>query len=228
MILYVNGDSHAAGAEINNSYCFADDDPIIHNNKDPHPKNIINSFGYQLAKKLNHDFVTDARSGASNERILRTTEEFLKNNQNVFVLIGWSSFDRTEVDIDGDCYQFSPGFNSKEHSKKVQQYYKNYIDNVDIKKNMYCWHKKIVNLKRKLDKNNISYLFFNTYQVLDVDERIDWQNRYIGAYDTKKSYWHWLHDRGYSTVNNGYHYGADAHKRWANRLYNWLTHHQLL
>lgn len=25
MILYVNGDSHAAGAEINNSYCFADD-----------------------------------------------------------------------------------------------------------------------------------------------------------------------------------------------------------
>jgi hypothetical protein len=119
MILYVNGDSHAAGAEINNTYAFADDDPTIHNNKNPHPENIVNSFGYLLAQKLNYDFVTDARSGASNKRILRTTENFLQNHSDVFVLIGWSGFDRTEVKIDGKYYQFSPGFNSKEHSKTV-------------------------------------------------------------------------------------------------------------
>lgn len=228
MILYVNGDSHAAGAEINNTYAFADDDPTIHNNKDPHPENIVDSFGYQLAKKLNYDFVTDARSGASNERIVRTTEEFLKSNHNVFVLIGWSSFDRTEVKIDSNYYQFSPGFNSKEHNKNVQQYYKNYIDSIDVKKNMYHWHREILNLKRKLDKNNISYLFFNTYQVFNINKRTNWQNRYIGAYDTEESYWHWLHNRGYSTVNHGYHYGADGHKTWADRLYKWLTDHQLL
>ena len=98
MILYVNGDSHAAGAEINNTYAFADDDPIIHNNKNPHPENIVDSFGYLLAKKLDYDFVTDAQSGASNDRILRTTKEYLeKNNRNIFVLIGWSSFDRKTV-----------------------------------------------------------------------------------------------------------------------------------
>ena len=228
MILYVNGDSHAAGAEIHNTYAFADDDPTIHNNKNPHPENIVDSFGCLLAKKLNYDFVTDARSGASNERILRTTEEFLKNNSNVFVLIGWSSFDRTEVKIDGNYYQFSPGFNSKEHSKTVQQYYKNYIQNIDVKKNMCYWHREIARFERKLVKNRIPYLFFNTYQTLDVDKKFDWQNRYIGSYNAKESYWHWLYDRGYNTVNGGYHYGADGHAAWANRLYNWLTDHQLL
>jgi len=41
MILYVNGDSHTAGAEAVNSHAFADDDPAYkHLGRLPHPDNL--------------------------------------------------------------------------------------------------------------------------------------------------------------------------------------------
>ena len=41
MILYVNGDSHTAGAEAVNSHAFAEDDPALyHLGRLPHPENL--------------------------------------------------------------------------------------------------------------------------------------------------------------------------------------------
>ena len=41
MILYVNGDSHTAGAEAVNPYAFAEDDPnLTHLGRLPHPDNL--------------------------------------------------------------------------------------------------------------------------------------------------------------------------------------------
>ena len=53
MILYVNGDSHSAGAEAVNPYCFAIDDPLYWGlGRRPHPDNERVSYGCQLANKL--------------------------------------------------------------------------------------------------------------------------------------------------------------------------------
>jgi hypothetical protein len=238
MILYVNGDSHAAGAEINNNYTFADDDPTIHNNKDPHPENIVDSFGYLLAKKLNYNFVTNARSGASNDRILRTTKEYLeKNNQNVFVLIGWSTTDRREFFINNEYYSFSPGYTPT--NLRLEKEFKKYILSLDFKTQLdqnYYWHEKIYNFHLELNQKNIPHLFFNTFTVFNHDKHpsretifYDWNQQMIGPYKDGETYYGWLTDNGYKTVNkNSYHFGADAHKRWADRLYNWLTNYQLL
>jgi hypothetical protein len=225
MLLYVNGDSHAAGAEINNTYCFAEDDPLITNNPGPHPDNIIDSFGFLLAEKLGYDFVTDAKSGASNDRILRTTKEFLlnNNNKNIFLLIQWSTFDRKEFIIDGKTYCFSPGFSST--NKKVMLKFKQYILSLTDQKlveQTNKWHQTIYQFHTELVNNNINHLFFNSYQYFKQTKHYNWNNQFIDPYDKNNTYYHWLHNKGFHS-NIGYHYKKDGHAAWANRLHNWLT-----
>ena len=94
MLIYVNGDSNSAGAELVKTYCFAKDDPkFSHLGCRAHPAAIPLTFGYKLAQTLNCGFFLDAESASSNDRILRTTLQFLKESpkQETFIVIGWSS-----------------------------------------------------------------------------------------------------------------------------------------
>ena len=235
MILYVNGDSHSAGAEINNTYCFAKDDPLYFGVNMPHPDNIPNSFGGVLAQKINYSLWLDANSGSSNDCILRKTQNFIKsqNTQDIFLLIGWSSFEREERLIDNEYYQFSPGFDCESCPENVKTEYKNYIVSYDqnkiLQKNKY-WHQTVWDFHLDLQQKEIKHLFFNSYMefIIPKHEQLDWGNSFIGCYNHTQTYWRWLENNKYKTVNNGYHYGADAHAAWADRLYKWLTDHQLL
>lgn len=248
MILYVNGDSHAAGGEINNSYNMAQDDPDIHNDRGPHPGNLPDSFGYLLAEQLNCKLEIDARSGCSNDRIIRTTRDYLcTNKKDVFVLIGWSTFDRKEVIINGERLCFSPGMTNIDdplvfgvknlttvkHNRTAVEEYKKYIMSLDretVNNNTKRWHKKIFEFHQELTDQGIPHLFFNTYGFFDQPDQpqYNWNNCFIGAYNQQDVYWHWLQSQGFNTVNGGYHYGAAAHRAWTNRLHNWLTDHQLI
>jgi hypothetical protein len=61
LILYVNGDSHTAGAEAVNKHCFAEDDPQYkHLGRVPHPDNLLRSYGNVLAKNLSAELYCDA------------------------------------------------------------------------------------------------------------------------------------------------------------------------
>jgi len=58
LIVYVNGDSHSAGAEAVNTFCFADDDPRYRElGRRPHPDNLAVSYGQILANKFNAELV---------------------------------------------------------------------------------------------------------------------------------------------------------------------------
>jgi hypothetical protein len=103
MILYVNGDSHSAGAEIVEDYCFAQDDPKHWRlGREPHPECLEKSYGKQLADRLNCDFICEAESASSNHRIIRTTHNYFTGVQGLpagqadFVVIGWSTWERKE------------------------------------------------------------------------------------------------------------------------------------
>ena len=66
MILYVNGDSHTAGAEVVNAHSFSHDDPQLwHLGRLPHPENLAHSWGKLLSLALNAGFQCDAESAAS-------------------------------------------------------------------------------------------------------------------------------------------------------------------
>lgn len=95
MLLYVNGDSHLAA-----TYQYPGSDISILQQYEL-------SFAGLLAKKYNLDYINEAWPGGSNNRIIRTSKEFLKDKdpENTLVLIGWTTFERTEWYIDGIWHQ---------------------------------------------------------------------------------------------------------------------------
>ena len=134
MILYVNGDSHTAAAEAVNPYAFAEDDnKYFYMGRVAHPDNLAVSWGKLLSLSLRSGFYCAAESASSNSRIMRTTREWLANrtsNNDVLVIIQWSTWEREEWLIDGTYYQINAsGIDNVPISH--QQQYKEYIDNVD-------------------------------------------------------------------------------------------------
>jgi len=238
MILYVNGDSHSAGAELVENYAFADDDPTYkHLGRRPHPDCIPHTFGYKLAQTLNAGFYLDAESGSSNARILRTTQQFLQDNrkQDVFVLIGWSTWEREEWQ-DKDTYYQVTASGTDSVPVHLEEDYKAWVikqveDQKETRRKARLWHKRIWNLHCELQEKNIKHLFFNTYthfdeHVMPFKEQLEynWNNCYIDPYEQSLTYYHWLNRKGYKPVRYGsYHYGRDAHIGWYKHLLPRLT-----
>ena len=127
-MIYVNGDSHSAGAEIVNSYCFAQDDPrYLAWGKRPHPEAIPETYGYKLARAMNQAFHTDAESASSNKRILRTTKKFIEETQDkkhLFVVIGWATWEREEWQDGEDYVQVTASGTDSVPEYMVEDYHK--------------------------------------------------------------------------------------------------------
>ena len=74
MIVYVNGDSHTYGIGVATHERFSD----------------------IVAQEFKQDTINDAKVGASNQSILRTTRQYLETHRPSLVLIGWSTWEREE------------------------------------------------------------------------------------------------------------------------------------
>ena len=111
MILYVNGDSHSAGAEAVNNHCFAEDDPLYRGlGRRPHPDNERASYGCLIANELRAILHCDAEAASSNDRIIRTTRDYIENEGKPdFVLIGWSTWERQEWFYNDRWWQVNAG-----------------------------------------------------------------------------------------------------------------------
>jgi len=229
LILYVNGDSHSAGAEAANSCCFANDDPrYSHLGRGAHPDNLNVSYGQLLANQIGHNLICHAESGSSNQRIIRTTYNYLQTCKPDLVVIGWATWEREEVVVDETLYQFSAGLQLDcwpPFPDAVKQRYKEWVINrFDFKKYCEVAQLDIWQLHQTLKNQSIPHLFFNTYSGLTTDTQLDWSNSYYEPYSHQHSYFNLLKSWNYYTVNpNSYHYGADAHARWANFLHKQLT-----
>ena len=226
MILYVNGDSHSAGAEAVNTYCFAEDDPLYsHLGRQPHPDNLKVSYGQILANRYSATLICQAESGSSNARILRTTHNYLDAHRPNIVVIGWATWEREEVEVDGVVYQFSAGLITDPFPEAVKQRYKEWVvGRENVQKYSDQTQLKIWELHQRLIDSNIQHVFFNTFSGLTPTERLDWQGHYFQPYDHTQSYFKLLKAWNHKPVAEGsYHYSADAHITWADFLYNYLT-----
>jgi hypothetical protein len=223
LILYVNGDSHSAGAEAMNSFAFANDDPLYYAlGRQPHPDNERVSYGCLLANDLYAVLYCDAESASSNDRIIRTTKEYLKDNTPDAIVIGWSTWEREEW-LENDTYwQINAGGIGSDWPDTIKHRYHDWITGLDHKKKEQEAHDKIWAFHQEL--SDIPHLFFNSYLALDFTEHRDWGNNYLYPYDDAYTYYHWLSNQGYHTVNpKSYHYGPDAHRAWAEFLVLHLT-----
>ena len=239
MIVYVNGDSHSAGAEAVNPYCFAEDDPFFWAmGRRPHPENERASYGCEIANKLSAVLVCDAESAGSNDRILRTTRNYISRIIPNLLIIGWSTWEREEWLHDNTYYQVTAGGTDSVPPVFAERY-RNWVieqNETTRERKLIEWHDKIYQFHTELTAADIPHLFFNTYSDFSPIRRqhfktgvtppqeYDWNNCYVNPYDQDYTYYYWLQNQGCKTVNaHSYHYGADGHRKWADFLYEFLA-----
>ena len=222
MILYVNGDSHSAGAEATNSYCFAEDDPCYYRlGRAPHPDNERVSYGCNIANALHAVLHCDAESASSNTRILRTTREYLATTKPDAVIIGWATWERQEWLHDGIYWQVNAGGIGNDWPITIKERYVNYIADLDPAESQNQAHADIHELHTELMDLGIPHVFFNTYSYFNQVHK-DWHDSYVEPYNRQMTYYEWLINHG-CQPKSGFHFGADAHRKWAEFLLPHLT-----
>ena len=224
MIVYVNGDSHSAGAEAVNSFCFAQDDPLYWGlGRRPHPDNERASYGCEIANMMLAILHCDAESASSNDRIIRTTYDYLEqNNEPDLIIIGWSTWEREEWwhEPSQRYWQVNAGGIGEDWPTDIKDMYQPYISNLDYDRAVKHAHDKIHRLHKDLDRLEIKHVFFNTFEPIRSSNHESWSGAYIEPYDPDFTYYNWLKGKGFDTVNpTSYHFGADAHRAWAEFLY---------
>jgi len=208
MILYVNGDSHSEGH-----------DAVVRG------PNLEHSYGKLLADKLGYEFVCDAQAGCSNDSIIERTVKYLESNSPDFIVIGWSTWERETWYFNNEEYNITASGVDTVHPE-LQDKYKQWV--IDQSKPEVHWHKEFTAHEKIWDFHNqlgnIPHLFFNCYSHFFYTERqnrpkYDWSNSYIDPYDQNMTYYFWLEQQGFKPSNpEYYHYGADAHRAWAEFL----------
>ena len=196
-MIYFNGDSHTYGIGIDPTQRFS---------------NIVAQY---FAQPL----VNEAKIGASNDKILRTSRQYINSNKPDFIVIGWSSWEREEWLHQGNYYDV----NSSGHDilpPELEDRYKQWVthqneDSLKLKSDV--WHNIIYKFHLELLDCNQPHLFFNCmYNFFDAEQQ-DWHDCYVDPYNTKNSYYWYLNALGYKT-DEWYHYHADGHQAWAKVL----------
>jgi len=238
MILFVNGDSHTAAAEAVNTYAFAEDDPLYaYLKRQPHPDNLKVSWGVSLSHLLKMTFMTRAESASSNDRIIRTTKEWINEISNtvkpsdVLMIIQWSTWEREEWLIDGTYYQVNAsGIDDVPEGYKLK--YKEWISEIDWKEKTKEAFRKIIDFHEYLNELGFTHIFFNgNNSFIDIpkEERYDFGKSYINPYLPEETFDGWLQAQGYDhVIVSNYHYGPEAHAAWAKHLLKYIIDNEIL
>lgn len=217
--LWVNGDSHTAG-----SYS---------------PSDISNNFACQTARYFDLEYTNIALPGGSNQRIIRTTTEALPDLDpaDTFILIGWSSWERTEWyfnnkwhAISGDPGYDIPEFIQQRWQENHEYFQRHFVDRTaeqeiwrcgkEQEHAIYTFHKLLHNLGYK-------FLFFLgcEYPFFQQEEdggRINAELPWLPgtwAHDPYREtgFSHHSRQQGFYR-DQKWHYGQDAHDAWAQVL----------
>jgi hypothetical protein len=211
MMLYVNGDSNSAGVEV----------------KDP-----AKSWPHLLAKRLGLILVNDSKSGGSNPRILRTVGNFTShtNLRDVFVIIGWTSWEREEWQKGNVYYDVNAGGHDN-LPPDLELKYKTWVvdQNQEARESKsQVTHEHIHKLHRHYKEKNVRHLFFNAVMpFLHAGKHHDWHGNFLGPYDNDLSYYWYLKNHGYKPTKNNHHTDK-AQQVWADVLYDYIQENKLL
>lgn len=207
--LWANGDSHTAGTY-----------------KIP----FVDTFAKQLADQFNLTYTNLSFPGASNQRIIRTTIEHLPtlDPKETFILIGWSSFERTEWYWDDGWHRIcgDPGYNIPDFAKQNWPEFWDYTTkkqwaiNKEQEHSIWVFHKLLHNLGYK-------FLFFLTCPdnhfscetINGKSTKLPWlaETWAHDPYDQNTGFSNFCMQKGHKS-DNWWHFDQDAHSDWARFL----------
>jgi len=188
-----------------------------------------------LANALKMGFKCDAESAASNDRIMRTTREWINTNQiswsKTLMVIQWTTWERQEWIIDGVEYQVNAsGIDAVPDSHQEQ--YKNFVRSIDWPQITQQRHSEIWQFHQELKELGIRHVFFNGnnhFASIPVDQQYKWGSNYIGPYDPDQTYHQWLINNSHTTVApDSYHFGQTAHAAWAGFVLKYIVKQQIV
>jgi len=231
MILYANGCSHTAAAEAVVPDCFAVDDGKLGIDRSPHPLNLAASWCTQLSKDLGMTLWCDAESASSNDRIIRTTRQWIANNpdqiNNVFMVIQWTTWEREEWLHRGTWYQVNAS-GVDWVPAELQQQYRQFVIDVDWEIKTQECHEKIWELHCELQNLNIPHLFYSGHSTFsDIQNHRDWGISYLDPYTQSSSYNAILQQNGH-VPTKWYHFDAKGHCFWSKYLLQYINKHNLV
>jgi hypothetical protein len=234
MMLYVNGDSHTAGAEAVNVHAFAEDDPaLFYLGRAPHPENLAVTWGKVLSLALRSGFRCDAESASSNDRIIRTTRDWLINggsdHPDQLIIIQWSTWEREEWLYNGTYYQV--GASGIDHvPADAADRYRDYVIGVNWQQKTQEAHNKIWGFHQELVDQNIRHIFFNgNNNFSKISDQKDWSTSYIDPYDPTQTYDAIIRSTGIETVMpNSWHFGRDGHSSFARFMLNYIMSNKFI
>ena len=234
MILYVNGCSHTAAAEAAVTHAWAcDDGQLWKMGTEPHPANLAVSYGQHIADALGAELVCEASSGGSNDRVIRITKDWIKNNPNkikhTFMILQWTTWEREEWIHEGTWYQVNAsGIDSVPN--ELQERYKDYVMNIDWAVKTPQAHDKIWEMHLYLKTLGIRHLFFSGHSTFsDIQNRQDWGKEYMYPYVREESYHNWLKNNGGTYANAAsYHFDAKSHRLWAEHVLQYIYDNNLI
>ena len=233
MILYANGCSHTAAAEAVVPDCFAVDDGKNGIDRRPHPINLKASWCSHVADSLGADLVCEAESASSNDRILRTTRDWIERNSELvpdtFFAIQWTTWEREEWLHKGIYYQVNAS-GTDYVPRELQDRYRNYVISIDYDRKTQEWYEKIWGFHNWMRQKNIPHVMFNGWSTFsDMPDRRNWNQQYIGPYDRELSYNSVLKNNGFEWVTpEHFHFRADGHRFWAQYVLQYVHDHQLI
>ena len=228
MILYINGCSHSAAAEAAVPYAWScDDGNRWGTGTEPHPANLAVSYGKHLADALGAELVCQASSGGSNDRVIRTTQDWIRLNPNkladTVMILQWTTWEREEWLHDGTWYQVNAS-GADTVPAALAERYKNYIVDIDWTVKTNDAHNKIWNMHLYLKELGIKHLFFSGHSTFsDIQNQQDWGISYVFPYSREHSYHNWLKNNGGVYANAAsYHFDANSHRLWANYMLQYI------
>lgn len=197
----------------------------------------------QLADKHHCSYTNIALPGGSNQRIIRTTLEHIKNldPRSTLIIIGWSSFERTEWFFRDAWHQIC-GDTNYTIDPELDMLWRQHIDSWHQDDNHECWrrqadqHHAIWTFHRLLHDLGFEFLFYQGCRTFFFDGcpqqdqpfRLSWIDD-VWAHDPYvqvttdnqrivESFSHWAENQGYQHADSFAHFGQDAHDGWAQYL----------
>lgn len=240
MILIANGCSHTAGAEIEaplQGECY------------------LKAWPSHLTKLLTFDHSKNlAISGASDDRVSRTTIEYIGNLKlksgydpsKLFVVISWPGFYRTEIfnltENEGGFWDngWMPMVSGNEEtyksqcSKSAYMYYKTWMLRLNPTHEAIKFYCNVILLQNFLISNKIKYLFWNACSNVPSNNKLFYNevnhSRFPFVEQKEYSFTNILHSHGFnhSKYAKFGHYGEDAQQWFANFLKSYITKNKLI